>query len=145
MVKTLALIQDNLVFNTILCDENYLYQITSEYVIIDDITPKPSIGWSYVNGVFTPPPPPPPPPPQTVFTKFEFRTRFTLNELIGVDNFATNSTLTAEQKATLNTITKNFDAAQTIDLTNTATIQGVDYLATVGLLTSDRAKQILTP
>jgi hypothetical protein len=146
VIKTLALIQDNKVVNTVVSDENCIHELGPDYIVIDDITPQPSIGWSYENGVFTAPPPtppPPPPPPQTVFTKYQFRSRFTLAELVATDNFASSSTLTDVQKATLNTITKNFDVADSIDVTNSATIQGVEYLVTAGLLTQDRATEIL--
>lgn len=82
---------------------------------------------------------------KTVYTKLGFRSRFTAEELIAVDNFAINNTLTTEQKAQLNTITKNFDAAQEIDLTNSQTIAGVNYLADCNLITPARATFILTP
>ena len=120
--------------------------ILSNMIRIDQLDPVPGIGWSYENGVFTAPPPPPPPPPpapQTVFTKYQFRSRFTLAELVAMDNFASSSTLTDVQKATLNTITKNFDLADNIDITNSATIQGVEYLVSAGILTQDRATEIL--
>lgn len=142
-----AIINDNIVGTVIDADKNTT--ILSNMIRIDNLDPQPGIGWSYENGVFTaappplPPPPPPPPPPQTVFTKYQFRSRFTLAELVATDNFATSSTLTDVQKATLNTITKNFDAADSIDITNSATIQGVEYLVTVGILTQDRATEIL--
>ena len=141
-MKKLALMNGNVVTNMIVADDSYN---PPDSIEITESTGTPNIGWSYVNGVFTPPPPPPPPPPKTVFTKFEFRSRFTFNELVAVDNFAANGALTADQKAALTTITKNFDAAGSIDLTNQTTIQGVDYLATAGIITADRAKQILTP
>lgn len=137
-----AIINDNIVGTVIDADENTT--ILSNMIRIDQLDSVPGIGWSYENGVFTAPPPPPPPPPQTMFTKYQFRSRFTLAELVATDNFATSSTLTDVQKATLNTITKNFDVAEsTIDITNSATIQGVEYLVTVGLLTQDRATEIL--
>ena len=141
-----AIINDNIVGTVIDADKNTT--ILSNMIRIDQLDPVPGIGWSYENGVFAappapPPPPPPPPPPQTVFTKYQFRSRFTLAELVATDNFATSSTLTDVQKATLNTITKNFDVAESIDITNSATIQGVEYLVSAGLLTQDRATEIL--
>jgi hypothetical protein len=143
----IALMNNNVVTNMIVTDDNdnNYNPNPPDSIEITDSTGTPNIGWLYENGVFVAPPPPPPPPPKTTFTKFGFRSRFTSDELLAVDNFANNSTLTAEQKAALTTITKNFDAAQNIDLTNAATIQGVDYLATAGLITADRANQILTP
>ena len=139
-----AIINDHIVGTVIDADKNTT--ILSNMIRIDQLDPVPGIGWSYENGVFTAPPPPPPPPPpapQTVFTKYQFRSRFTLAELVAMDNFATSSTLTDVQKATLNTITKNFDLADNIDITNSATIQGVEYLVSAGILTQDRATEIL--
>ena len=142
-MKNLALMNGNLVVNMIVAEDDYHVENSIE---ITDATGHPNQSWSYENGVFTAPPPtppPPPPPPQTVFTKYQFRSRFTLAELVATDNFASSSTLTDIQKATLNTITKNFDAADSIDITNSATIQGVEYLVSAGLLTQDRATEIL--
>lgn len=139
-MKNLALMNGNIVVNMIVAEDDYHVENSIE---ITDATGHPNQSWSYENGVFTAPPPPPPPPPQTVFTKYQFRSRFTLAELVAIDNFASSSTLTDVQKATLNTITKNFDVAESIDITNSATIQGVEYLVTAGLLTQDRATEIL--
>ena len=144
MLWTLAEIKDNLVTNVISCEEENA-NIFPDYIRVDNLTPQPGIGWSYSDGTFTPPPPAPPPPPQTVFTKFQFRSRFTLQELVGIDNAGANPTLTPEQKEILNTIGKNFEVAADVDLTHPQTIQGVEYLASVGLLTQERATQILTP
>ena len=139
-----AIINDNTVGTVVNADEKTI--VHNNMIRIDQLDPVPGIGWSYENGVFTAPaplPPPPPPPPQTVFTKYQFRSRFTLAELVAIDNFASSTTLSDVHKATLNTITKNFDVADSIDITNSATIQGVEYLVTAGLLTQDRATEIL--
>ena len=144
MTWTLAQIENNKVLNTVLCDENYAYEFPG-YIRVDNLSPQPGPEWTYSNGTFTPPPPAPPPPPQTVFTKFQFRSRFTLQELVGIDNAGANPTLTPEQKEILNTIGKNFEVATDVDLTHPQTIQGVQYLASVGLLTPQRAAEILTP
>ena len=150
MSKRFAQVQNNIITNIIMVDDDF----TDPSGIILTETQPANIGWEVLNGrvkfpespvvVEAPPEPPsPPPPPQTVFTKYQFRSRFTLAELVATDNFATSSTLTDVQKATLNTITKNFDLADNIDITNSATIQGVEYLVSAGLLTQDRATEIL--
>lgn len=141
-MNKLALMNGNVVANIIVADDNYN---PANSIEVTSVTGTPNIGWLYENGVFVAPPLPPPPPPPTVFTKFGFRSRFTLLELVGIDNFAASTTLTADQKANLTTIEKNFDSADEIDLTNPATIQGVNYLASAGLITTTRATQILTP
>jgi hypothetical protein len=81
----------------------------------------------------------------TKLTKFQFRSKFTLQELVAIDNADTNGDLSVSQKATLNTIGKNFVVAEDIDLAHPQTIQGIQYLASVGLLTPERATEILTP
>ena len=144
MLIQYAIINNNIVDNVIVGDKNTI--IHSNMIRVDQLDTIPGITWSYNNGVFTAPPsppPPPPPPPQTVFTKYQFRSRFTLDELIATDNFASSPTLTDVQKATLNTITKNFETADKIDINHAATIQGVEYLVSAGLLTQDRATIIL--
>jgi len=144
MLIKAAVVQNGIVTNIASISKEVLSTVGPDYIDITGISPEPEIGWSYSNGTFTPPPAPPP-PPQTVFTKFEFRSRFTLQELVGIDNAGANPTLTPEQKEILNTIGKNFEVASEIDLTHAQTIQGVGYLASVGLLTQERATQILTP
>ncbi len=62
---------------------------------------------------------------------------------MGIDNYQTSTTLTDDQKAAITTILANFQAAEDINLGDPATIQGVEYLASVGLLTVARAAQIL--
>ena len=116
-----------------------------DYIRVDNITPRPGIGWAYANGTFSAPPVPAPstPPPQTVYTQFGFRSLFGLTELVAIDNCQASTTLTTDQKAVLYTIIKNFEAASEINVKNPATIQGIDYLANVGLITVARATQIL--
>jgi hypothetical protein len=138
-----AAIDNNVVTNIYVADDSSV--VPDGHVRIDNLDLKPGVGFSYQNGTFVAPPPPPPPPGKSVYTQFQFRSLFTLSELIACDNFASSSTLTQEQKSTLNTIIQNFSCAQSIDVKNQSTIYGVQYLASVGLLTTDRAVQILTP
>ena len=141
-MKKLALMDGNTVTNIIVADDDFSPQNSIE---VTENTGTPNIGWTFADGVFSAPAPPPPPPPttKTVFTKFEFRSRFTFAELVAVDNYATSSTLTDQQKATLNTVIKNFDSAQDVDVTHASTIQGVEYLVQCNLITSQRAAIIL--
>lgn len=143
MTWILAKIENEEVANIIVCDEQFSHEFPG-YLRIDDINPQPGPGWKYSNGTFTPPLPPVPTPP-TVYSKFGFRSRFTLSELVVIDNSFVNPSLTDEQKATLNTIGKNFEVADEIDLAHPATIAGIQYLTSIGLLTPERATEILTP
>jgi hypothetical protein len=63
---------------------------------------------------------------------------------VAIDGYQTSIILTTDQKAVLFTITKNFDSATEIDIQNPNTIQSVDYLANIGLITRERAGQILS-
>jgi len=139
VIRKLAEVQNGVVVNTIIVDETV--QLGPEFIDIDNINPQPGIGWTYTDNTFTYAEAPIPPSPP--MTKYHFRSRFTLAKLVALDNFASSTTLSDVHKATLNTITKNFDAADSIDITNSATIQGVEYLVTAGLLTQDRATEIL--
>ena len=133
MLWTLAEIKNNLVTNVIVCDSNNVSQFPG-YIRVDNLIPQPGPGWSYSNGTFTPPPPPTPvtPTPTTIYSKFGFRSRFTLQELVAIDNAVANPSLTDAQKGTLNTIGKNFQVADEIDLVHPATIAGIQYLASIG-------------
>lgn len=143
MLYNLAKIEDSKIINVIVC-EDYNTYLFPEWIRIDNISPEPGIGWVYENGIFIQPAPIQQ-DKQKIFTKFGFRSRFTLQELVAIDNFNMSSLLDQNQKATVNTIIKNFDSAENIDLTYNSTITGIQYLSTVGLLTDIRANEILTP
>ncbi len=85
------------------------------------------------------------PKPHAICTKLTFRCRFALPELVGIDNYALNQTLTADQKATMLTIMKNFDAATQIDLYDPRIVEGVQYIESTGLIAAGRAAEILAP
>ncbi len=76
-------------------------------------------------------------------TKFQFRSLFTLEELVAVDNYQTNAALADSTKAMITTILQNFAAAEDIDLSDPATQAGVQYIASAGLILPARAAQIL--
>lgn len=91
-------------------------------------------------------PPPLPPPPSTKMTKYQFRRRFTLEELVKFDNpelFLPN--LTPQQKAIARTLTRSFDAATEIDLADDQVQYGIQLMVQWGLLTEQRAARILDP
>lgn len=76
------------------------------------------------------------PDTKSTFTRLEFRNRFTLAEK------------TAMYEST-NTVVKIFlddlAAAQSVDIEDQNTVDAVNYLASIGLLTEARATEILTP
>lgn len=82
------------------------------------------------------PPPPPPPPPAPTYTRIQFLFLFTPEEVIAVQNAA----LTNESVAYYNYM---INAVVTLQLTDTAVINGVNMLATEGVITPERAAQIL--
>jgi hypothetical protein len=78
----------------------------------------------------------------SVLSRYDFRARFTLEERMAIDNFEA-SALPAEYKAILRTVLKDFDSTQEIDCRHPATLEGVGFLETVGLLAAGRAAQVL--
>jgi hypothetical protein len=86
--------------------------------------------------------PKPAPPPQTRFSRLAFRSRFTLQELVTIEAARlSNPSITV--RATLQVLTDNLMAAELVDITDERTILGVETLVSMGLLTQDRANEIL--
>lgn len=81
-------------------------------------------------------------PTNTKVSKLQFRSRFTLNELAAIE--VARDTGTVQVKAALNVLKDNLMAASDIDLADARTIQGIQMLVSFGLLTSQRATEILT-
>ena len=147
---TYATVENNVVTNVSCAESSWVSGAND--IRVDTLEHVPGIGWIYENGNFTDPSPPPPPPtppappePNSKYTKLQFRNLFEFNELISIDNFQNSSTLTSDQKAVINTINQNFYSTDLVDVKHPLTIQGIDYMVTVGLLTVSRAKEILTP
>ena len=83
--------------------------------------------------------PPSPPPP---LTRLAFLSRFTDEELVGIE-VARQSAPTVEMRATLTVLKESWLAANEIDVTDPRTQQGVSILVQMGLLTQARMNQIL--
>lgn len=83
-----------------------------------------------------PPPPPPPPVPAPTYTRLQFLFLFTPAEIVAVQNAA----LTNESVAYYNYM---INAVVTLQLTDQPVIDGVNMLATQGVITAERAAQIL--
>lgn len=76
-------------------------------------------------------------------TKFQFRKLFTFNERLAVDNIQYNTALSGSIKAAVSTMQKDVDVSATVNLHMADTIAGVNFLASIGILTPARAARIL--
>jgi len=95
------------------------------------------IGWGYAAGIFTPPIADEP-AAVTAITLLAFRNRFTMAEKQGIYT-------AAETVVDIRVFLDDIAAASEIDLTDPQTIAGVQALEAVGLITTVRATEILTP
>lgn len=78
-----------------------------------------------------------------IVTHFQFRKLFTFTERVAIDNAQYNLTLSGSQKAAINTMQQDLNAALDVDLHMVDTINGIGYLVSCGILTADRAARIL--
>jgi len=85
--------------------------------------------------------PAPPPPP---LSRLGFLSRFTVNELIGIE-VARQTAPEVTQRAMLTVLKESWMAANDIDVSDPRTVEGVELLMTLGLLTAERAAEIITP
>jgi hypothetical protein len=76
-------------------------------------------------------------------TKFEFRQLFTLAERIQIDNAGSNMSLTPQARGAVVTLLKDLEVSGVVDLDLPQLVRGVQFLVTIGLLTANRAAQIL--
>lgn len=83
-----------------------------------------------------PPEPTPVPPPPTVYTRLEFLFLFTPEEVITIQNVSLTDPSVAYYNYMIN-------AVVTLLLTDPTVIAGVNMLATQGVITTERAAQIL--
>ena len=84
----------------------------------------------------------------TKLTKLEFRNLFTLQEKAAIDLASLdNPQASMEQRliaASLRAMLADQAMAEFIDLSDESTITGIQYLAQVGLLTEERAQEVLS-
>lgn len=83
--------------------------------------------------------PPPPPPP---LTKIDFMKRFTDNELIGIE-ILRQTAPDVQVRATLTVLKESWMVANDINISDSKTIQGIQVLVSLGLLTQERAAEVL--
>lgn len=136
MTRFAVINSENRVANVVIGTEPM--NIEGPWVDLTGMDPEPGIGWSYENGVFAPPPPPPAPPAlPPVITKIAMLTRLTDAEYVGILAAAKTD---VEVEGWLG----RFNAANTINLEDSRTVEGINLLVTKNLLTQARATAILT-
>lgn len=133
------LIKDGLVEHCIAA--NSIEDVTAYYPdhqILEQVGSA-SVGWKYSNGVFVA-------PAGTVgystrITRLAFLNRFTDQEAITIDLASIGAT---PEAAMMRRSQKKIDAASFIDLSDEATIIGVNTLEAIGLISQGRSSQILS-
>lgn len=131
----IALIRNGQVENIIEADPEWARGVYPDHTVVP-ATPALEQEYSSRNS----------PPARTTMTKYQFRRRFTMEELVKFDNpemFLPN--LTPQQKAIIRTLTRSFDAAQEIDLTDPTLQYGMNLMVEWGLLTPERKAEIMDP
>lgn len=108
------------------------------WIDLTDVDPQPGPGWSYSEGAFAPPVAPPAPPPlPNIITKVAMLTRrLKQAEFVGI--LAASKTDVA-----IEAWRYVFDAASQVDLDAQNTTDGMALLVAKGLLTQERADEIL--
>lgn len=79
----------------------------------------------------------------TFFSKSEFRKKFSESELISIDNFISNNSITDSDKNKLITLTKNIDSTFLINLEDSFVIDYVNFLKYLNLISDDTLNKIL--
>lgn len=82
-------------------------------------------------------------PAPRVMTKLEFRRLFTLGERIAIDNAPDNPDLPAQVRGAMRTMLSDLALAEQVHLDDADVIAGVNAMATFGLITAERAAQVL--
>jgi len=153
-MKIYALIQSNVVYNIIETDDSGW----PEGIEITALETRPSMGWTYSEdtGEFTPPQPdnetaPPesePVPERRIITNLAFDRRFTLHERTTLEDASVIDPAASQeqrfQAATLRVMQERARKALFIDLDDPDIQSSVVYMEQVGLLTPERAIEILT-
>lgn len=90
------------------------------------------------DGTVTNPPVPAPPvaPPSTVISVTDFKKRLTLSEKVAI---------ASSSDPTVKVFWDELNTAPSVDLTDNDTVGGVDYLASLNLITIQRAAAVLAP
>lgn len=137
----LALILENIVVSvTDVETEEQVQALAAVHSTVVDITeqrPQPEAGWVFNGNTLVPGPNSTTPPLK--ITRLAFRNRFTSAEKGALYTVAATS-----QGVGLRIYLDDLASSTYVDLSRPDTIASVNYLATIGLITSQRAQEILT-
>jgi hypothetical protein len=131
----LALVNQNVVTSIVEIDEqDYSQYARANDLALDitDVYPEPAVGWLFDQNKLVSAS-----GPVRIITKLALRQRFTIPELAGIQT-------ALKTNVVLEILMDNLKVATFIDLNRQDTIDGIMYLVSQGLITLERANQILT-
>jgi hypothetical protein len=76
-------------------------------------------------------------------TQYQFRQLFTTAERVGIDNAASNTSISAANRAQLVTVMKDLELSTVVLLSNPQVALGLGFLVQLGLIAPNRPAQIL--
>ena len=137
----LAVVNNNVVTSVVTIPDDgvsFIPYAQSNQIAIDitNANPQPQVGWIFNGGQLISNVPPVNP---LLITKLAMLQRFTVPERLGILNYVTQNPVSVPA-----ILMQNIMATTYVDLNRADTQAGIEYLVTFGLLTSDRATQILT-
>lgn len=130
-----ALINNGIVENVIMADADFIATLTGyeNKIEVTDV----GVGWLFDGTNFTQPEAVTTAPVAKQYTQLEYQTLFTIDELVAIE-------VAAETNATLRVLQRMQQAATYITLDDPRTIQGMQILVSLSLLTQARYDEILT-
>jgi hypothetical protein len=132
-----AVVEDGSVVNVIVAAADCpILAEHPEWVFLGENPQRVAIGWTY-DGEFHAPPQPPAPEIPPIITKLAFRFRLTDAEYVGILQ-------AAKTEVAVQAWVETFNMVSQINLDDPRTVAGVQQLVAAGLLTEQRADEILT-
>ncbi len=132
-----ALINNGIVENVIMADAGFIATLTGYTDKVDVSNIEIGVGWLFDGTNFMQPEAVTTAPVSKQFTQLEYQSLFTLDELVAIE-------VAAETSATLRVLQRMQQAATYIVLDDPRTIQGMQALVSLSLLTQARYDEILT-
>lgn len=107
-----------------------------QYIDITGLSSQPIVGMIYIgDGIFI--------NKSKRYSKLEWRNKFSTSEKIAFDSFELNPNIPDENKAVLRTLTKDLDLTEYVDASRADTINGTYFLAVCGIITMQKATEVL--